>query len=184
MEDKTKFELRNLPIPDFLYRENDITLVATKTYSFIHAYTNPFKFGNEHLAEMFGCSTQAISDAIKVLEKRGYIHCEYKPKAGGGKTRLVIDNYSENKQMTNRKNKTEATTSHLLIDKVYKDNNIKEKILKDGELDPLEERRKAREYRNSRKGKGLGGYTPKTDKISHLGSWQKSKTGTYAEDIR
>ncbi len=167
MEDKTKFKLRNLPIPDFLYKENDITLVATKTYSFIHAYTNRFFFGNEHLAEMFGCSTQAVSDAIKVLEKKGYIHCQYRPKAGGGKTRLVIDDYLENKQMTNRDKNTEATTSHQRLDKEVKDNNLKENFFNDSfstGINDLTEREIARQERRENTGKTFGYKTPKETK--------------------
>lgn len=123
--DKTRFELRSLPIPHFFYTENRVTLIGERVYCFIHAYTNPFFFGNEHLAEMFGCTDQAISDSIKKLESLGYVKCEYKTRAGGGKTRLVIDLYSNYNETTSRTPENRAPTTTKRLDKDIKVNNIK-----------------------------------------------------------
>lgn len=182
MEDKTKYQLKYLVMPEYLYKETRLTLIAIKVYCFIHAYTNPFKFGNDHLAEMFSCNPQAISDAIQMLVKYDYVKTEYKPKGGGGKLRLVIDTYSDK---SFGHSGFEATTSHKDIDKENKVNTIKVKNFGKGTVDEqaLDNKRKAVEYRNSRKGKGLRGRVIAQQFTA--GKFEKKvKLGTYAEDIR
>lgn len=152
MEDKTKYQLRNLVIPTFVYKDNRLNWTSARIYSFIHSYTNPFFFGNEHLAEMFDCHPQTISTAMKQLEELKYIKTTYKPKAGGGKIRLSEDAHSERAKTLIGSKKSEATNERKHSDKEIKDNNIKEKNL---ENDPFKERREAREARQARKGKGL-----------------------------
>lgn len=182
MEDKTKYQLRNLVIPQFLYKESRLTLSAFKVYCFIHAYINPFFFGNEHLAEMFGVKEQVISDAITKLEELGYIHCEYKPKLGGGKTRLVIDDYSDKSLKTNRKNNSEATTSHGRLDKDIKDNNIKENFFTEDLKDSDEFDDFLRRKRERRAKKQPFGYSRPN---GHAQSFQRPTKGVVdARDVR
>lgn len=187
MNEKTIYELRNLPIPAFLYKETRLSVVALKVYCFVHAYTNPFFFGNEHLSEMFGCSAQAISDAVSQLTTLNYIKTEYKPKAGGGKTRLVIDLFSDYNSMTNRKQKVQATTSHQLIDKDIKENNKKENLgenLVDEETYADKGWLEAKRKRKENKGRGVfqgRGFTPKPGSTP---SYQKKeRTAAHGEDV-
>lgn len=179
MDNKQKFELNYLVIPAKVYKDNRLTFISLKVYGFIHAYTNPFYFSNEHVAEMFDCSSQSISDSIQLLKKLGYIDTIYKMKAGGGKTRLTVDLYSNYNSSYSGDENAEATTTTPVIDKVYKDNNIKEKIL---ENDPLQERQLGRQRAAERRGRRLG--AAKINTLQHYTSYEKKvKSGTHAEDI-
>lgn len=84
-----KFQLRYLVMPDYIYTDNRLTLIAVKIYCFINTYKNPFFFTNEHLAEMFDCSERNIEKGIALLKELNYIEAKHKNKAGGGKTRLI-----------------------------------------------------------------------------------------------
>lgn len=154
MEDKTKFELRALPIPNFLYKEKRLSVTALKVYCFIHAYTNPFFFSNEHLAEMFDCHYETISTAIGQLEETGYIKTEYIIKTGGGKTRLSVDAYPDKAKPLSRINNSEAPNKRNHLGKDIKDNNIKAKTFlkkENGRLDPdLQENLAAKQLRKLR----------------------------------
>ena len=138
LEDKVKFELRDLIMPNFLYKEDRLSIIATKVYCFIHSYTNPFFFSNHHLAEMFNCHPETISTAIGQLEKLGYITTQYRVKANGGKIRLSVDAYSDSVSTLSREKKSEAPTKRPHLDKESKDNNIKGKILETNDLDSEE----------------------------------------------
>ncbi len=153
MEDKTKFQLRGLPIPNFLYKETRLSLISLKVYCFIHAYTNPFYFSNDHLAEMFNCHPDTISTSIGQLEKFNYITTEYRTKSEGGKIRLCLDTVSEKASTPSRDEKSEAPTRSTHPDKESKEEKLKNN---DVFYDPFKERREARMARKLKKGKVLG----------------------------
>lgn len=125
MNEKTKYELRNLVIPQHIYRDNRLNWTSARVYAFIHSYTNPFFFGNEHLAEMFEVHEQTISTAMKQLEEIGLIVLTYTPKAGGGKIRLSEVAHSERAKSLIGSKKSEATNERSRSDKDIKVNNIK-----------------------------------------------------------
>lgn len=87
-EDKTKFQLAYLVMPDYVYKDNRLTDVARRVYCFIHSYKSEkgFFFSNENLGEMFNCHPQTITKAISLLLKLEYIKTSFTIKAGGGKS--------------------------------------------------------------------------------------------------
>lgn len=123
-EDKLKFQLRYLVMPDYIYSDTRLSDVSRRVYCFIHSYKNPFYFGNENMAEMFGCHPETISTAIKQLESFGLIRTEYKVKAGGGKIRLSVDTGSEPVSTLVREENFEPTNQSGHLDKDIKDNNL------------------------------------------------------------
>lgn len=129
MEEKTKYQLRYLIIPDYAYSDNRLTLISLKVYGFIHSYTNPFRFGNEHLAMMFNCSERSITEALMKLEEYGYITLKHTPQSTGGTTRLAVDCYPDSQFTSSRVEKVEAPTRSLLLHKDIKDNNRKRETL-------------------------------------------------------
>lgn len=133
MTNKTPFELRYLVIPDFVFKDNQLSLIALKVYGFIHSYTNPFFFSNDHLAEMFNCHPQTVSTAIGQLEKLGYITTEYRNKADGGKIRLSVDAHSDSVSTLIRVDEKRAPTKSGHSDKDIKDNNLKGKKISNNE---------------------------------------------------
>lgn len=130
MDDKTKYELRYIVIPHHAYKDNRLNFTSIRVYGFINSYTNPFKFGNEHLAEMFNCHVQTISTAIGQLEELGYIKTKYKIKSDGGKTRLCVNAHSDSASTLSRLVKDRAPTERKHSGKGDKDNILKGKILK------------------------------------------------------
>lgn len=161
MEDTQKYQLRYLILPESIYKDDSLTSVALKVYGFIHTYINPFFFGNEHLAKMFKCSEQRISDAIKQLIDLKYISTFYKPNITGGTTRLVMDNYSDKSLVTSRLSKKRAPTSHGRLAKDSNDNNIKyiEKFLPEDLIPNYREKLEARRVRKKDKVPFTSGYS-------------------------
>lgn len=124
---KLKYQLRYIILPAHAYKDNRLNYTSARVYGFIHSYTNPFFFSNEHLAEMFGVHEQTISTAVKQLEEMGYIKTEYKVKADGGKTRLCVDAHSDSAKTLSRKTENRAPTKRKHSDKDIKENNIMSK---------------------------------------------------------
>lgn len=82
-----QFKPRYLIIPDFVFQNGKLTYMAAKVYAFIHNYRMPdFFFGNEKLAEMFGCSESAITKAISQLKEENYIATRF-----DGRKRYIDD---------------------------------------------------------------------------------------------
>lgn len=137
MEDKVKYQLRHLVIPAFVYADNRLNWTSGRIYAFIHSYTNPFFFSNDHLGKMFNVNPQTISNAVAQLEELKYIKTEYRVKADGGKTRLCVDLYSDYKNSYSGDEEKRGPTISKHSDKDIKENNIKEnfgeKDLKDGD---------------------------------------------------
>lgn len=126
MSEKLKYQLRNLIIPEHVYKDNRLNWTSARVYAFIYSYTNPFFFSNEHLAEMFDVHEQTISTAMKSLEELGMVRLTYKIKADGGKVRLSEVTHSERAKSLIRKDEKRAPTERSHSDKDIKDNNIKE----------------------------------------------------------
>jgi hypothetical protein len=127
--------LSYLVMPLFVYEDSALNDVSRRVYSFIHTFRGEFFFfSNDHMARMFNCKQQAVSDAVQSLHKLKYIELEYKVKGGGGKTRFIKDlhayDYSQMTSRTSQKGlvENEATTSHLGLDNDINDNNISKKI--------------------------------------------------------
>jgi hypothetical protein len=114
VEEKLKFQLRFLVMPDFIYSDNRLSALEIKVYSFIHSYKQPrFYFSNDQLAVMFNVSSQGVSNAITKLKAYQYISTEYKIKADGGKIRFIQDLYSDY-------NSSYSPTNTAVIDNVNK----------------------------------------------------------------
>lgn len=122
---ETKYQLRNLVIPDYVYQDNNLNWTSARVYAFIHSYTNPFFFGNEHLAQMFGVHEQTISTALSQLEKLGYIRTTHTPKAGGGEFRLCEDAQPSRAKSLSRQQNSDPTVERNHSGKDIKVNNIK-----------------------------------------------------------
>lgn len=185
MEDKIKYQLSYLVIPDYIYKDNRLTLIQLKVYGFIHSYTNPFYFGNENLAQMFNCSERSITEALSKLEEYGYIKMTHTPKAGGGTSRLAVDCESDWNSTSSRKLKNEPTTRSVLLHKdIIKDNNLKRENknykTKQNSTTKTEsfliDKQAVKESKRSLFGRPRSS-TPQK-KIEY-----KKKGGTYAEDV-
>lgn len=157
--------LRWLVMPDYIYSDERLTDVSRRVYCFIHTFKGQFFFfSNKHMAKMFHCSEQSISNSIQQLQELKYINTQYEPKPSGGKTRLVIDLYSDNNSAYSRVSKSEAPTITAVIDNDINDNNLMEKNSSnkknDTELNEiLQSRHKRKDKKNSN-----GFYKPRFEK--------------------
>jgi hypothetical protein len=133
---KTKYQLRHLVLPDYVYKDSRLNWTSARVYGFIHSYTNPFFFSNEQLAAMFGCHPDTISTAIGQLEKFNYIKTEHRPKAGGGEVRLSVDTHPGEAKSPSRLKNSEPTAGRNHPGKVVKVNIIKGEIFSSGEGTP------------------------------------------------
>ena len=101
------FNIQYLVLPDFVFRNENLTYMSAKVYSFIHNYRMPeFFYGNEKLAELFDCSEVTISRAISQLEKEGFITTRF-----NGRLRFIEDNFVTHRVIKN----DEADLSPLII---------------------------------------------------------------------
>lgn len=153
-----QYELNYLVMPKFVYKDDRLTDIARRVYCFIHTYKSPqFFFSNDHMAEMFDCSSQRISDAIKLLHELEYIKTERKTKAGGGEIRFIIDAYGESKMTSRASQKglagNEPTASQKHLGNDTKDNNLK--VGKNSSA-PYKVDPEVRKERKSKKGPGPG----------------------------
>lgn len=187
MEEKIKYQLRNLIIPAHIYKDNRLNWTSARVYSFIHSYTNPFFFSNEHLAEMFGVHEQTISTAMKQLEELGLVKLTYSPKADGGKIRLSEIAHSERAKSLIGSKKVQAPNERSRSDKDIKGNNKKEnfeeeKIVVGNNLTPSQKRHlkemKKKAFGNQYRGGSSpqsSGSTPRYEK--------KERKVVLAEDV-
>lgn len=183
--EKTKYELRNLVIPQHVYRDNRLNWTSARVYAFIYSYTNPFFFSNEHLAEMFDVHEQTISTAIKTLEDAGYIVTTYKVKANGGKTRLCEVAQSERAKSLSREKETQAPNESNHSDKDIKDNNIKNRVEPIVFYEDFADKEWLEAKRNRKQNKGRGVFQGRGfPQRSELPRYErKERTGVHAEDV-
>lgn len=84
-----KFEITYLVLPDFVFNNEKLTFMAAKVYAFIHNFRmEEFFYGNGKLMELFNCSEDSISRAIKLLEGEGYITTRF-----DGRKRFIEDRF-------------------------------------------------------------------------------------------
>lgn len=186
----TQYELNYLVMPKFVFKDNRLSKVAIKVYCFIHAYRSPqFFFSNEHLAEMFECSVQSISDAIQQLQELEYIKTTYQVKGLGGKTRFIEDFHEADKSlMTSRTSQkslvgSEAPTSQKHLDNDTNDNNYNNNINDEnsGGLETAVKMRQRQEARKARKVPFLSRPYYENPQTLYV---RKPKVGVHLEDVR
>jgi DNA-binding transcriptional regulator YhcF (GntR family) len=186
---ETKYKLRNLVIPEHIYKDNRLNWTSARVYAFIYSYTNPFYFSNEHLAEMFNVHYETISTAMGQLEEFGLVKLTYKPKAGGGKIRLSEVTYSDKAKSLSGSKNFEATTKRSHLGKDIKDNNIKGKNLPKIDSNNIEE--EFNEWKTNKKARkqGKGRVFPQRSGFGSAPSYQKKeyqvreKKGAHGEHI-
>lgn len=82
-----KFQINYLIIPEIIFNNPKITYTAAKIYAFIHNFKmEEFFYGNERIMDLFNCSEDAVSRAIKSLEEEGYITTRF-----DGRKRFIED---------------------------------------------------------------------------------------------
>lgn len=197
-EDKTKFELTYLVIPNYAYKDNRLNWTSARVYGFIHSYTNPFFFSDEHLGEMFDVHADTIKSAIASLKELGYIDTRHKSKPTGGRIRLCVDRRGENTPSEGAKTplgveKVEAPKGRKHPYKVFKDNNIKGKNFLNNQRTPNttsgdnEELRAITQHwenvdsRKERKGKLLGQVKTVKSKATTFSGYENKRRGGVAE---
>lgn len=183
-----QYELNYLVMPKFVYKDDRLTDIARRVYCFIHTYKSPqFFFSNDHMAEMFNCNPQTISNAIKLLQDLKFINTTYKVKGGGGKIRFIEDlcAYDYNKKtsqtITKRLVENEATTITKRLDNDTKDNNLKDENFSNKiSNDPLKDMMIARKVRKAKKQPfGWSGFAGSRPNLTP----KPVKKGSHAEDI-
>ena len=84
------YELKYLVVPDFLYKDDRLSVLQLKIAAFIYTYTgNKFFFSNTKIGEMFKAHEVSVSRAISQLQDFGYIKLNYQVKSDGGKVRFI-----------------------------------------------------------------------------------------------
>lgn len=84
------YELKYLVVPDFLYKDDRLSVLQLKIAAFIYTYTgDKFFFSNQKIGEMFKAHEVSVSRAISQLQDFGYIRLNYQVKSDGGKIRFI-----------------------------------------------------------------------------------------------
>lgn len=84
------YELKYLVVPDFLYKDDRLSVLQLKIAAFIYTYTgDKFFFSNIKIGEMFKAHEVSVSRAISQLQEFGYIRLNYQVKSDGGKVRFI-----------------------------------------------------------------------------------------------
>lgn len=199
-----KFKINYLVVPDFVFNNERLTYMSAKVYSFIHNFRmEEFFYGNERLAELFGCSERSISRAITQLEEEGFITTRF-----DGRKRFIEDQfithrldknvYPESPKLSSQSQaKASPTLSTLpqastaeanknnLIKKPM-ENFVDEKNFKDKNW--LEAKKARSEKKKSGKGSGFGTRSrfPTKDRSPYRNDYQDNppkKGGIDATDI-
>jgi hypothetical protein len=188
--EEIKVNLKYLVMPSFVYEDNRLNDVSRRVYCFIHTFKGEyFFFSNEHMAKMFGCHPQSISDAVTQLKDLDYVGTTYKSKPSGGKTRLVIDTYSDKSFTLSRVSKTEAPTKSKRLDNGSNGNNLMTEKAEttENELSKNENFENWKEAREDRKSKPKSPFLlsyPSPSYSKSLYPVKTPKTGFHAEDIK
>jgi YHS domain-containing protein len=123
------YELKYLVVPDFLYKDDRLSVLQLKIAAFIYTYTgDKFFFSNQKIGEMFKAHEVSVSRAISQLQEFGYIRLNYQVKSDGGKIRFITRlNELVKSDLTRTLSPTGTPTKPKRYDKdnTLKDNNIK-----------------------------------------------------------
>jgi len=126
------YELKYLVVPDFLYKDDRLSVLQLKIAAFIYTYTgDKFFFSNQKIGEMFKAHEVSVSRAITQLQEYGYIRLNYQVKSDGGKIRFITRlNELVKSDLTRTLSRSSSRVSADAKVKIIriKDNKIKETV--------------------------------------------------------